>query len=177
MKKRLIVCIDCGDTIVDESTQVFDGAGNVLRAEEIPGAVEAVLEIKRRGYPLALVADGRIISFENILGRLGLWDVFDARAISEEVGAEKPDARMFCTALERLHCTPSDARRAVMIGNNVRRDVLGANRMGMTSVLLDWSPRYDMTPADAEQTPDHVVHSPREWVGLIERIERALAAD
>ena len=54
---------------------------------------------------------------------------------------------------------------------------LGANRMGMTSVLLDWSPRYDMTPADAGQTPDHIVHSPREWVGLIERIERALAAD
>ena len=33
MKKRLIVCIDCGDPIVGESTQVFEGAGKRVEAE------------------------------------------------------------------------------------------------------------------------------------------------
>ena len=175
MRRNLIVCIDCGDTIVDESTQEFAPDGVVRSAEPIPGAKEAILELQRRGYTLALVADGRTASFENILKRLGLWDVFDARAISEELGAEKPDARMFQTALSRLGLSAADAPRAVMIGNNIKRDVLGANRMGMTSVLLTYSPRYCMTPETPEETPDYVAAMPCEWPGLIEAIERKTA--
>lgn len=172
MRRNLIVCIDCGDTIVDESTQVFDPDGTVRSAEAIPGAPEAILELQRRGYTLALVADGRTASFENILKRLKLWDVFDARAISEELGAEKPDAVMFQTALRSLGLSEADAPRAVMIGNNLKRDVLGANRMGMTSVLLSYSPRYCMIPETKEETPDYVAATPSEWPALIERIEQ-----
>ena len=38
MDKNLIIFTDSGDTIIDESTQVFDERGIVARAEFIPGA-------------------------------------------------------------------------------------------------------------------------------------------
>ena len=39
--KHWILCFDCGDTLVDEGTQVFDENGDVLSAEPLPGAVKA----------------------------------------------------------------------------------------------------------------------------------------
>lgn len=42
--KEWIVFLDSGDTLVDETTQVFDERGVVLRAQLIPGARE-LLEV------------------------------------------------------------------------------------------------------------------------------------
>ena len=40
--KQLVILIDSGDTLVDESTQTFDQNGDVLSAKLIPGAREAL---------------------------------------------------------------------------------------------------------------------------------------
>src|SRR5512146_62196 len=98
----LAVFLDSGDTLIDEATQVFDEDGVVLKAGLIPGAGELVRELKRRGYRVGLVADGRTVSFRNSLEPHGLYDVFDVRAISEEVGVDKPNPAMFQAALQAL---------------------------------------------------------------------------
>ena len=46
MDKKLIIFTDSGDTIIDESTQVFDERGIVARAEFIPGAGEVLRQLK-----------------------------------------------------------------------------------------------------------------------------------
>lgn len=170
--QRLIICLDCGDTIVDESTQTFSPNGDALSAKPISGAVEAVRALHALGYRLALVADGRTASFENILKGVGLWDIFDARAISEEVGVEKPSPLMFLDAMQKLGLGAQDAARMVMIGNNVERDIVGANRMGMISVLQTFSPRYRMEPRTGDEEPAYRVTLPTEWVQTIRRIEQ-----
>ena len=97
-----LVCLDSGDTLVDEGTEVKDGE-MTLHAELIPGAAEMVRQLQADGYTLALVADGPATTFENVLGKqYGLWDAFSAHAISGNVGANKPDARMFLTVLNAL---------------------------------------------------------------------------
>lgn len=58
MEKNLIIFTDSGDTIIDESTQVFDERGIVTEAEFIPGAGELLEQLKKEGYRIALVADG-----------------------------------------------------------------------------------------------------------------------
>lgn len=166
MNNELIVCIDCGDTIVDESTQVFADNGNVLSAREIPGAVDALRALSDAGYRLVLVADGRVASFHNILSGLGVEHVFEASIISEALSVEKPNARMFQDAMD-----VSQAHRMVMIGNNLKRDVLGANRMGMISILLSYSPRYDMHPETDEEVPDYMVAMPQEVPPLLAQLE------
>ena len=92
---RLIVLWDSGDTIVDESSEVrLDGSAVVERACLVPGMQELLLRLQARGCRMALVADGLVESFERVYRQHGLDAVFEARAISEEVGAEKPAAAM-----------------------------------------------------------------------------------
>jgi putative hydrolase of the HAD superfamily len=171
MDRELIVFIDCGDTIVDESTQIFAENGDVLRAGLIPGSGEMLRQLHGEGYRLALVADGRSASFHNIFRELGLSHIFEKWTISEEVGVCKPDERMFRTAMDQMKLTESDLCRIVMIGNNLKRDVLGANRMGITSILLSFSPRYEMRPASKEEIPDYVAAMPCEIPELIHQLE------
>lgn len=49
--KDLILFIDSGDTLVDESTEIRDDTGVVVQAELIPGAAEAVRTLWRQGLP------------------------------------------------------------------------------------------------------------------------------
>lgn len=171
MKKNLVVWMDCGDTLVDESTQVFDETGVVLSAQPIPGAVELLHTLREQGYRLALVADGKTRSFENILHQLDLTHLFEVLVISQEVGCTKPCAAMFETAMARLDLGEWDRSRIVMVGNNLERDIAGANAMGLTSVLLTYSPRYRMQPNDPCEIPDYVIALPSQLPLLLEHLE------
>ena len=167
----MAVCLDCGDTLVDEATEIRNEQGVVQRAELIPGAADMVRALKRRGYKLALVADGPASTFYNILTAHQLLPLFDALAISEEVGVDKPDARMFVHALSRLGITPENYGRTVMVGNHLTRDIKGANQLGLISVWLDWSPRRAKIPAEATEIPRYTIKTPAELLPLLEVLE------
>lgn len=174
-KKELILFVDCGDTLVDESTEIRNGEDVVIAEELFEGAEQAIRTLHREGYRIALVADGLEASFQNIISRHHLEDCFEAKAISETVGAEKPSPAMFRSAMEQMGLTAQDSARIVMIGNNLERDIVGANRMGFWSVLAGYSPRYRMMPQSREERPDYVIQAPSELPGLVERLRLALA--
>lgn len=169
--KDLIVFIDSGDTIIDESTEIRDEVGTVIHAELIEGAGETLAKLYESGYTIALVADGTKASFDNVYEENGLDYCFRAKAISDELGKEKPDQVMFCHAMEELELSDMDKERIVMIGNNLKRDIVGANRMGITSILISYSPRYIMQPENEEEVPDYVVSKPSELIGLLEQLD------
>ncbi len=167
------ICFDCGDTIIDEDTEIKQpGSDITLRADLIPGADQVLHELKRRGYPLALVADGPVETFRNALGQHGLYDLFDAYAISGEVGVDKPDARMFLHALDQLHIPPEDYARVIMVGNYLFRDIKGANQVGLISVWLDWSPRRPKTPTDDSEVPRYTITTPLQLLSVIDLLEK-----
>jgi putative hydrolase of the HAD superfamily len=166
-----LVCLDSGDTLVDEGTETKAGEV-VLEAELIPGAAEMVRQLHSEGYTLALVADGPRGSFENIIkNKFGLWDAFSAFAISGDVGVTKPDARMFLTVLNALDIPQTDYHRVVMVGNYLARDIKGANDVGLISIWLNWSPRRPKIPADKSEVPDYTIQTPLELLPLLEKIE------
>lgn len=169
--RRTVVFLDCGDTIADEGTEVKDENDVTRRANLIPGAAKMVRKLKQMGYTLALVADGPRGTFENILKPRGLWNLFDAYAISQEVGATKPEAGMFRKALDDLGIEPDEYANVVMVGNNLYRDIKGANDIGLTTVWLDWAPRRSKVPADETEVPDYTIKMPRELIGVIEKLE------
>ena len=170
-RKILAVCLDCGDTLIDEGTEVKTDGDVSLRADLIPGADTLVHTLKQRGYPLALVADGPVATFQNNLGPYGLYDLFDAFAISEAVGVSKPDAAIFHHALQQLELAPRDYGRVVMVGNHLGRDIKGANQLGIISVWLDWSPRRAKIPADPSEEPDYTIKEPMELLALLDQLE------
>jgi putative hydrolase of the HAD superfamily len=172
----LAICFDCGDTLVDEGTEVKDEHEVTQRADLIPGAGDVVRELKRRGYPLALVADGPTGTFRNVLPAHGLWEIFDAFAISAEVGVEKPAAKIFHHALAQLQIEPADYNRVLMVGNNLERDIKGANALGIISVWLDWAPRRPKLPADASEVPHYVIQEPGQLLALVDELENRHAS-
>lgn len=171
----LAICLDSGDTLVDEGTEIKDEQEVVQRAELIPGAAVLVKTLKARGYRVALVADGPASSFRNIYTQHHLYDAFDAFAISDEVGVAKPDARMFHHALAQLGIAPADYGRVIMVGNSLERDIKGANALGILSIWLDWAPRRSKIPADASEQPLYTIKLPLDLLPLLEQLERELS--
>lgn len=161
--------LDAGDTLVDEGSQTWDG-DVVSTADLIPGAAELVHELRRRGYPLVLVADGPLATFVNVLGAAGLLECFDAVVVSGDIGVEKPHPLMFLTALDALGVDPADYGRVVMVGNNLRRDIAGANALDLTTVWMDWAPRRRKVPRTPLQVPDHTITVPLELLSILDAL-------
>ena len=172
--KRLIVFSDSGDTVVDESSQVFDERGIVTDARLIPGAGETLRRIHEEGFTVAMVVDGEVESFKNVYALHGLDKYVDVWVISEAVGEQKPAPIMFETAYKKLGLTDADKSRIVMIGNNLKKDIAGANRQGLTSIWLDWSPRYYHTFEEPDWVPDYTVKTPSELIPLLHALEEKL---
>ena len=168
----LAICLDFGDTLVDQDTEVKDETLITLRGELIPGAGVAVRELKRRGYRLAIVSNGPVGNIRNVLSQHNLYDLFDVFAISEGLGVEKPDPRIFIHALDGLGIAKEDYGRTVMVGDHLGCDIKGANGMGMISVWMDWAQRYSKIPTDETEVPQHTVKTPLDLPSLIDSLER-----
>ncbi|MCK6579354.1 MAG: HAD family hydrolase [Anaerolineae bacterium] len=171
-----LVCLDSGDTLMDEGTQRYVDEV-VVAAEFIPGALDLLAGLHAAGYPLALVVDGSVAGTRNFYQQVpGLWEAFAALAVSEQVGVDKPDPRMFRAALDAMNIPAEDYPRVVMFGNNLSRDIKGANALGLISVWLSWSTRRTHTPADDSEVPAYHIALPLELLDLLERIELGLPA-
>ncbi|WP_137129124.1 HAD family hydrolase [Rhizobium sp. FY34] len=169
------VFLDCGDTLADEATEEkIPGTEVVVKAEMIPGASDMLHQLVKSGYRLALVADGPRATFENILKPRGLWDCFEAHVISGDVGELKPSAKMFATACEALQLTGQDLARTVMVGNNLQRDILGANRFGLISIFLAWSTRRSHKHRLRRERPLLSISHIWKLPALLEQIELSL---
>ena len=174
--KKLIIFTDSGDTILDESTQQYmtQKPEIVSKADFIENAGEILEKIHNAGYTIVLVADGEEESFQNVYRVNGLRHCFDGWVVSETVGVQKPERPMFQTAMDALRLTDEDKGRIVMIGNNLKKDVAGANRFGLTSIWLDWSPRYFHSFEEEDWKPDYTIKHPSELPGLLDLLEEKL---
>ena len=176
MTRHMILFTDIGDTIIDEGTEVRDVPGGVVKcADCIPGAKDALLALYGQGFTIAMVADGLVQSFHNTMTQHGLDHVFAAKAISEAVGVQKPDARMFQSAMVQLGLSEADKNRVLMVGNNLERDIAGARAFGIRSTLLRWSPRYRHQWESEAEKPDYVIDTPDELPVLLDELERRWA--
>ena len=169
-----VLLFDLGDTIMDEGTEIKDAEGTTLAAELIPGMADALRSFKAAGHRLAIVADARPETPPNVLRQHGLLDLFETLAISEVVGAasgvtsiDKPDPRIFRVALDALGIEEREYGRVVMIGNNLERDIAGANRLGLISVFFHWNERRRTTSLTTDEIPRYTVTSAQELVGLV----------
>lgn len=104
-----------------------------------PEAAEVLGELKRRGCGPHLISNN-VDYLPLVLRNLGWGEAFGTVTYSQEVGAMKPDPRIFRTALERAHVAASEA---MVVGDSLRSDVEGARRVGISSVWID---RKDLAP-------------------------------
>lgn len=90
------------------------------------------LEALSRRYRLGIVSNfyGNL---EAVCREAGLAPLFSIMVDSHQVGAEKPDPAIFQIALARLDATP---KATLYVGDSLRRDRAGAERIGMGFVWI-----------------------------------------
>ena len=96
-----------------------------MQAIPFPYAEAVVRELCLQ-RPVTLLTNGITVIQKMRMERTPIRDWVDRLVISQEVGVSKPDPRIFEIALEGL-----DPSEALMIGDGIQSDVLGANRAGV----------------------------------------------
>lgn len=104
------------------------------RRNEVFADVLPVLDSLQGTVKLGLVTNGSPDLQREKVAASGLERYFDVVIVSGEVGAGKPDARPFLLALEALGISPA---QAVMVGDSLERDIIGAQRIGMRAIWLN----------------------------------------
>lgn len=102
--------------------------------------VEVLQELKRRGYRLGMVTNGRKLMQHRKLDLCGIKPLFDAVVISGEEGVHKPDAEIFRRAAARLCTAPSNC---VFVGDHPVNDIAGALGAGMKAIYLNSTDRSE----------------------------------
>ena len=122
----------------------------------LPGAEELVRYLAEK-YPLTIVTNGFIeVQYEKF-EKSGLKDCFSHVVLSEEVGCQKPNPRIFEEAL-RLNGLGAD--EVVMVGDSWYSDIQGAINAGIDQIWVTdkW---------DDESKPTYMVKSLEEIKSIL----------
>lgn len=99
-----------------------------------PGAIEMLEELRSQDYRLHIITNG----FQEVqhikLKNSKLDGYFDLVLCSEEVGVTKPNRAIFQYAQQKTDCRPE---HAVMIGDDLKADIVGALNAGWHAVHFD----------------------------------------
>lgn len=111
----------------------------VVVPEEIPIVLTSLRE---SGYTLGVVSN-RETPFQNELDEMNLTSYFDFLLAAGEVGAFKPDAKVFQHALQ---ISKTQADETIYVGDNYFADIVGSNNAGLIPVLYDPSGLFPDAP-------------------------------
>jgi putative hydrolase of the HAD superfamily len=95
--------------------------------------VREVLDVLRERFPLAVVTDAQSAYARGELHKVGLLEYLDPIVVSGDHGFRKPDRRLFQFALDGLGVA---AEHTLYVGNDMHRDVHGAQKAGMRTALF-----------------------------------------
>ncbi|NHJ47054.1 MAG: HAD family hydrolase [Asgard group archaeon] len=110
------------------------------KSKPYPDALELVTYLQKKNIRMAIVSNGDTEIINLRLENADIQHHFEfVIAPCEEHPLTKPDVKIFEKSLEILGISHEET---VFVGDNPGSDILGANQMGMFSVLID---RYNMT--------------------------------
>lgn len=143
--------------------EVFRAASR-FKLQLYPG-VREVLDGLRGRYQLAALSDGQALWAVPELQSVGLLDYFKPVIVSSDLGYRKPDVRMFESMLVEMNLTPAEV---IFIGNDMYRDVFGANRLGIKTVFFK-SNQGEQRKSGAE--PDYIIYDFRQLPEAVRFLE------
>lgn len=108
-----------------------------------PSSHEVLQFFKNKGLHLVLISNHTTDIQLQKISRLQLGSYFDLIVTSEEAGCEKPDPSIFEQVLDTLDLKPNEV---VMIGDNVKADIQGAQNVGISTILTTEFTKVDNIP-------------------------------
>ncbi len=121
----------------------------------------AVLDALKGKYQLVLLTNGAP-SLQNLKLEITpeIVPYFNHIIISGDFGIGKPDASIFEHVMEKAQVTKEDG---IMVGDNLRTDILGSSRVGMRNVWIN----RENKPKQPDVTPTFEVTSLTEFLALV----------
>jgi putative hydrolase of the HAD superfamily len=129
-----------------------------------PNVVTVLLELRSRGFKLGIVSDAPAIQAWTRLVGMKLHYYFDFVITLKESRVGKPGRVPFEVAMGRLKLKPNEF---LMVGDNPTRDIAGANKIGMVSVLAKYCSIFKINPKKPEETPDYEINDIKELLNLL----------
>lgn len=99
----------------------------------VDGAREMLEQLRGRGYGIGLLSNGFTGVQHRKLESSGIAPLIDCVALSDEIGINKPDRRIYDYALQKAGASASES---VMVGDNPETDIEGALRAGWRAAVL-----------------------------------------
>jgi len=140
------------------------------------GESREVLEcLKQRRVKLGLLTDGRPQVQRAKIDALSIAGYFDAIVLSDECGRDrrKPDALPYQRVLRSLGIDPDEC---VFVGDNPKRDFVGAKKLGIKTVRV-LTGEYRNISLGEEFDADHVIESLAGLPRLLDGFERAVPGE
>ena len=95
--------------------------------------IEVLNKLKDR-YKFGIISNGDGKQQKNKLEKTGITRYFSQIIISGDVGASKPDKRIFEIAYEKMNVQPKDS---LMIGDKYQTDIQGAINAGLNAIWVN----------------------------------------
>jgi len=152
------------DRVAENAEQWWDYPPESL----LPDVKPCLQALTEAGYRLAVLANQPARTRET-LRRDGLDRYISLYSISDELGYEKPDPRIFAHAVDQAGVDPA---RTAMVGDRLDNDVRPARAAGMFGVwLLRGEAPQDPTPAQVAEA-DATIRSLDELPATLESLSR-----
>jgi len=139
-------------------------AASRFRLQPYPGVEDTIRQLHSR-YHLAIISDGQVACALPELSARGLAEYFDPIIISGDFGYRKPDKRLFTAALTAMTMEPSEV---LFVGNDMYRDVYGAQRVGMKTVFFKSN---QGTQEKEGVKPDYIIYTFPELLNAVQFFE------
>jgi len=129
-----------------------------------PGAVEAVRQLRERGYSLGICTNKPAYLAEKLLTRLGVRGLFGSMIGADTLPVRKPDPAPLFEAVRRAG---GDPRRAVLVGDTVT-DRETARAAGMPCLMVAFGPNGR---AVEQMQPEGLLE---DYTGLHDAVQRLI---
>jgi putative hydrolase of the HAD superfamily len=166
------VFFDLGDTLIVEESMPGKHLWEAEALQKLPHLDEVLAELKRRGYKLGIITNTVTSREEHVriaFRRIDCEKYFDVIVTSVDMGCNKPEKKIFATALKRLSVKPEEA---IMVGDRIKTDIAGGNRIGMKTILLKWNQRYPEKITLLEEQPACTINSLKELPQILTELEK-----
>ena len=121
-----------------ETSKVFRAA-SIRKLHPFPQSIKLIEHYIN--VPKCIVSNGQRVFSELELRFLGLYDYFDFVIFSSDVGYQKPDLRLFMTALKRMGLE-TEPKSVISIGDSYENELAPAEKLGMHAMHIKEAWKY-----------------------------------
>lgn len=128
-----------------------------------PHVYSTLVQLSKRGLKLGILSDAPIKEAWLRLAYMNFHHIFDAAVTFDETGERKPSPVPFRAILMKLRIEPEEA---LMVGDWVDRDIVGASLVGMKTAFAKYGDTFNTLSHKA----DYELNDINELVAIVDKI-------